>query len=284
MTGDAEGRAAPRATAVVLAWQWGPELVEALEALASQTTRDFEVLVIDNGGGFERDLRRRDGLPPHRYVRLPRNAGASAGRNAALRHARGDVLVFLDDDSTAEPGVLAAHLAAYEDPRIVATRGTARPKSSGLLSRVGFNYDLGAEPAAAFLNAENNCSVRRDAFASVGGFAEHLFGHEGNELSLRLIDRYGEGCIRYVPEAVVFHDDYHSLRHYLTKNFRMGRMAARIDLARVRRLRPPAVPRPSDPMTWPLRLSGKMLEISGYGYERLAGRRRSSRPGQSGPE
>jgi len=256
---------------VILAWQWGPEVVEGLRALSSQSRDDFELLVIDNGAGFEGELRSVRGLRSYRYVGLPENRGASAGRNAALDHARGRVLIFLDDDSTAAPGVVAAHMAAYDDPRVVGTRGRAVPKSPGLLSRVGFNYDLGPRPVPAFLNVENNCSVRREALAAVGGFAEHLFGHEGNELSLRLIDRYGAGCIRYVPDAVVGHDDYHSVGHYLAKNFRMGRMAAQVDLARVRRLRPRPIPRHRDPLTWPLRLVGKTLELGGFGFERLTG-------------
>ena len=211
---------APFATVVVLAWRWSYDIADVLGGLREQTTDDFEILVIDNGAGFDQELGALEGMPAHSYLRLPHNVGASAGRNAATGIGSTEVLVFLDDDATPEPGLVAAHLAAYEDEGVVATRGFGVPKTERFLNRAAFNYDLGPAPVPAFLNTENNCSIRRDVFIEVGGFAEDLFGHEGNELSLRLIDRHGPGCIRYVPDAVVHHDDYDSVPHYFKKNFR----------------------------------------------------------------
>lgn len=259
------------AAVVVLAWRWSADIADVLHGLEDQTSRDFDVLVIDNGAGFQPQLAELTGIPSYTYLRLPENVGASAGRNAAITAVENDVLIFLDDDSTPEPGLVAAHLAAYERPGVVATRGTGIPKTARFLSRASFNYDLGPEPVAAFLNTENNCSIVRKVLRDMGGFDEQLFGHEGNELSLRLIDRYGTDCIVYVPDALVRHDDYDSVPHYFRKNFRMGTMAARIDLGRVRRLRPPARRRRRDPASFPLRLAGKIAEISGYIWARMRG-------------
>jgi len=273
-------RHSPTATVVVLAWRWTNDIRDVLEGLGSQTIDDFDILVIDNGAGFEQALADLTGMPPVTYLGLPANVGAAAGRNAALSAASGEVLIFLDDDATPAPTLVAAHLAAYDREGVVATRGTGLPKTDRFLSRAAFNYDLGPEPIPAFLNTENNCSIRRQTLAEVGGFAAHLFGHEGNELSLRLIDRYGPECIWYVPDAMVRHDDYDSVPHYFKKNFRMGAMAARIDLKRVRRLRPAARPRSADPLSIPLRLVGKACELAGYAIAKTSSRltRRAPHP------
>ena len=45
-----------------------------------------------------------------RLITLPQPAGANAARNAAVRQARGDPIVFIDDDIEAPPGWLDALL------------------------------------------------------------------------------------------------------------------------------------------------------------------------------
>jgi glycosyltransferase involved in cell wall biosynthesis len=49
--------------------------------------------------------------------------GLSVARNRGLAEARGAVVVYLDDDAIPRPGWLAALLAPYRDPRVVAVGG-----------------------------------------------------------------------------------------------------------------------------------------------------------------
>ncbi len=84
-----------------------------LASLVHQTDPRFEVVVVDDGGtdptpavveGYAGRLRLK-------LVRQP-NGGRSAARNAGVREAIGDLLIFCDDDSIAAPGFVACHLAA----------------------------------------------------------------------------------------------------------------------------------------------------------------------------
>jgi glycosyltransferase involved in cell wall biosynthesis len=83
-----------------------------LASFVHQTDQRFEVVVVDDGGtddtpavvaGYAGRLRLE-------LVRLSRG-GRSAARNAGVQEAKGDLLIFCDDDSIASPGFVACHLA-----------------------------------------------------------------------------------------------------------------------------------------------------------------------------
>ena len=79
-------------------------LQRCLESLEQQTTRDFEVVVVDNGStdGTAEMLRQYTGC---RIVRVENRAGGSfaESRNRGLDAAHGEIVAFIDDDCTAEP-------------------------------------------------------------------------------------------------------------------------------------------------------------------------------------
>ncbi len=69
-----------------------------------------EVILVDDGSGPETaSWIDAQSHPALRVVRLPANRGRSAARNAGVRAARGEAVVFLDSDVRVVPGFLAAH-------------------------------------------------------------------------------------------------------------------------------------------------------------------------------
>ena len=107
-------------------------LASALESLTRQTldTADFEVLVIDNGsrdGTAEVVLAYASRLPNLRYF-LALEPGLHVGRHRGLREARGDILVFADDDIEALPSWLATIREAFADPKVAMAGGNNLPK------------------------------------------------------------------------------------------------------------------------------------------------------------
>lgn len=95
--------------------------VEAfLESLGSQALRDFEVIIVDQNVD-QRLLpvlqRCSDGLEI-KHLRVPFRA-LSKARNHGLRHAKGDILCFPDDDcSYADAGLLAKVSKKFADGNI----------------------------------------------------------------------------------------------------------------------------------------------------------------------
>lgn len=80
----------------------------AIESILTQTYRDFEFIIVDNGssdrsGEIAEEYAKKDG----RITVIHREKGTiAAGRNTALDAAKGEYIAFVDDDDWAEPDFL----------------------------------------------------------------------------------------------------------------------------------------------------------------------------------
>ena len=160
-------------------------LARALASLDAQIDAPaFEVVVVDNGSRDDTAalVHARAAAYPLHYVFAPEpNRGAA--RNAGVRIATGDVVLFVDDDVRLPPRFLFAHATAH-------ARAPGRAVSGPILNVPG-PCD---EPMPTFANYSGaffctcNVSVARAAFVAVGGFDEAftLYGWEDTELGLRL--------------------------------------------------------------------------------------------------
>lgn len=99
-----------------------------LASLVHQRYRDFEVIVVDDGGndGAEQVAERYRDSYPVTYLRQA-NAGRAAARNLGLENAVGDLIVFNDDDRIAHPDLIAEHVRfARQRPEATAAIGWKR--------------------------------------------------------------------------------------------------------------------------------------------------------------
>jgi len=152
----------------------------------------FEVIVVSDGVDPKVDqiIKTQGNKPNLHYAALPKQQGPGAARNKAISLAKGDVLVFVDDDSLVDSGFLARHLAHHlargQDGRDVVVTGPiidvsdvpdfANPSKPGLFSRHTNPFPTG------------NASVLRARVVKVGGFDENFrfYGWEDPELFARL--------------------------------------------------------------------------------------------------
>jgi len=94
-----------------------PRLRLTLAALEAQPACD-EIVVVDDGSVD--DSAQVIAAAGVRSVRHERSKGRAAASNAGAEAARGDVLIFLDGDTLAGPGFVAAHAAAHAaDDRLI---------------------------------------------------------------------------------------------------------------------------------------------------------------------
>jgi len=209
--------------AIVVNWNSGDLLRQAVESLARQRRRPDHLIVVDNASRDDSLLRAAQLLGNAQVIRLDRNVGFAAANNLAAQEARRfDLLALLNPDAVAEPEWLEALVAASEREPDVASFAsqmlwTAAPEMldgagdsyhvSGRAWRNGYRTPRARWPAAdeeVFAPCAAAALYRREAFADAGGFDERYFCYfEDVDLGFRL--RLRGHRSRYVHAAIVRH-------------------------------------------------------------------------------
>lgn len=102
MPGVADSSTVLPISIVILAWNRWDLTERCLRSIfALPIPKDTEILVVDNASTDVTPAalaRLAEKIPQLRHIRMSRNLGPAGGRDAALQHARGKTLVFLDND------------------------------------------------------------------------------------------------------------------------------------------------------------------------------------------
>ncbi len=188
---------------IVVSHQARDQTRRCLDSLrhAQEVAHPIEILFVDNGS--------TDGTPEYleaqadvRLIRNAENLGAPRARNQAIPHARGDCIVFLDNDAMVSPGWLGRLLHhADVDGRsgaisCVADRARAEqhveaPAAAGTAALEAFASRLAREQhrqsRPTILLSSFLLLVRREVLEAIGGFDERFtpWGFEDDDFALR---------------------------------------------------------------------------------------------------
>lgn len=204
---------------VCIAHRNRPELLEqALRSIRAQDYPELEVVLVDDGSTEPRAFAYLDRLEPEfaerdwQIIRQP-NLYLGAARNAAARHARGELIQFFDDDNVMKPGMIETMVRAltHSGSDIVTSfcqqfEGAGSP--GGPDTRMGHEIRfIGAAESWSYLRnvvGDAACMIRRDAFETIGRFTEmQRTGKEDMELYHAAMVRGLK--IEVVPEALYFY-------------------------------------------------------------------------------
>lgn len=216
----------PFVTVVIRSFNRLPELARLVAVVLSQRYAPFEVLIVDSTRDVtDEQIRAALGVddPRVRLLRSPPR-GCAAAANEGVRHARGEVVAFVDDDDLpVGDGWLAALVAPLRDPRCLGVNGrleytgegparVPRVKGEWLRRRWMLSYGPFKKPRVfpgspeAKVGVEwlsgGNSALRREAWARAGGWDEWLPYHNEHSLFLRLARRMTAGeHLAYAPDA-----------------------------------------------------------------------------------
>ena len=218
-----------RVSIIIVSWNARDLLKKCLPSVVDTDFDGFEIILADNASEDGSAEWVRENLPSVRIVSHPENWGFARGNNEAVPHARGELIVLLNNDVEVPPGWLIPIVARFDAaPEL----GAAQPKlhqydfredfeysgaAGGFLDRWGYPFARGRifdvlerdsgqyDGSPDIFWASGTClAVRRSVWDQSGGLEEAFFMHmEEIDLCWR-IRRLGHR-IECIPGSVVFH-------------------------------------------------------------------------------
>ena len=213
---------APLFSVIIVNFNGGAYLNGAIQSLARQTRRDFEVILVDNASSdASLDLVDSSGLPAFTLLQETKNLGFARANNKAAQLARGTWLALLNPDTVAAEDWLDQvargierhpEVTSFASLQLDLNHPDRLDGTGDNYLAFGFPWRGGYGQPARDTPAEGECFsacgasaiLRRDVFLAHGGFDARLFCYcEDVDLGFRL-RLAGERCI-FLPNAVVHH-------------------------------------------------------------------------------
>lgn len=222
----------PQASIIVVNWNRRNLLEECLRSLETQTSSDFELVLVDNGS-TDGSL---DSLPRFRFpsltvIRNPHNCGFGRAVNQGIQASQGSFIALVNNDAALDPAWLKEMLQGFEmDTRVgmcackilFADSPRVIDKTGHLMYADGQNYGRGhgEEDRGQYERVEEvlfpdgaAAMYRAEVFESAGLFDEDFFAY-GDDADLGLRVRIcGWKCL-YIPSAVALHHHSATLGPY----------------------------------------------------------------------
>ena len=197
------------ASVVVPTYNRQNQIVKTVEALRKQTLSqsDSEIIVVDDGSSPPVEIEHVKAL------RLE-NVERSAARNAGVKQAKGEIIIFIDDDMIVAENFIESHIKAHREwSNAIAIGKIALPDEFIQTSFGRFRHNLeltGVPTTRGVVQSKNFCaagnmSIKRERFLELGGFDKNLNSGEDQDLAIRHTSQDGE--IVFLPEAESIHHD-----------------------------------------------------------------------------
>ena len=192
-------------------------MTRALPAMFNQQMRadEFEIVVVVDGSTDGTAAALRELSPPCSLIVIEQpGCGASSARNAGIQAARGELLLFLDDDIVCEPDLFLRHVEAHHgvEPVLVYGAISIHPATPPSVMKFGTqswyrDYYSGLEARGGLRLPEDNflisnSSVPRATVIECGSFDESMTAKEDYELGLRLWKKGVQ--FKFLPQAKAY--------------------------------------------------------------------------------
>lgn len=205
------------------------DLDNCLKSIKGQTFQNYEVIIVDdNSTDNTKEISKKFNT---RYIYHKERTGQSIGKNDGAKAAKGEILVFIDDDCVADNNWLENILQAFNSSRSIAIVGgkiinlgkhnvinlhslplwpilfphrneTGRLLFFGIITT---NFEKEHTQYVDWVSA-TNMAIKKDIFQKVKGFDSNFFGHcafEEPDICSRIKNLNFE--ILFQPSAICIH-------------------------------------------------------------------------------
>jgi glycosyltransferase involved in cell wall biosynthesis len=222
------GNRRPLVSVIIAAYHSAAFLPRCLASIESQTFRDFETILVNSSPDTE-TAAVAAAFPSVHFFQNPERLFPHAARNVGVSMARGSLLVFTDADCEADPGWLAALVAAHDAGRDI-IGGCIDSKATRNVScgihLLKYSPYLRGKPAGPIpLAATGNLMTSRTVWEVAGPFDGSIFC--GDALFSWKARKAGFAPW-YEPTAIVIDQDEHYRKGFFSERFRRGREFGRV--------------------------------------------------------
>ncbi len=226
-----------RYSVVIPVYNRPDELDELLGSLSSQSEKDFEVVVVEDGSTLtaEKVCEKYSDKMNLRYF-FKENGGPGPARNYGVEKSEGEFVIILDSDCVLPDGYLEAVTKEIDEHDCDAFGGPDAAHESFTDIQKAISYSMtsffttggirgGKKKLDKFYPRSFNMGIKREVYMKMTGFSNMRFG-EDIDFSYRILEN-GYTC-RLFPEAWVWHKRRTDLRKFFKQVFNSG--IARINL------------------------------------------------------
>lgn len=213
---------------IVVTWNGLDHLKTFLPSVLETTYDNFEIIIADNASTDGTKKWINDHAPGCRIVSFDHNHGYCGGNNRAVPYAKGDILLFLNNDVRVEPdwldhlntsfqkpetGVVQPKIRSHHQPEYFEYAGAA----GGMIDWLGYPFCRGrlfetVEKDTGQYNNETKIfwasgaalAIRKEIFTDLGGFNEDFEFHM-EEIDLCWRVWHSGRQVRCQPKSVVYH-------------------------------------------------------------------------------
>lgn len=163
-----------------------------------ETNSDFEIIIVDDSKEDKSSLIPKSIRPRIRYIHRGEKLGVSSARNVGAEAAKGEYLIFLDDDDDLTESWLSDFFKAAESAPDLVFCDMKRVESSGKERIEKSLFDKNNNLLKSIF-IPGAWMIRKELFFEIGGYDEQLNYAENTELFIRLQQR--ELIVKRIPKA-----------------------------------------------------------------------------------
>jgi len=182
----------PLVSVIVLNWNGKKYLKECFDSIQSQVTENYEIILVDNNSSDGSPDFIRKNYPGVTILELKENSGYTGANNAAAKVARGDFLLFLNNDAKLDHDYLkelTAYIKTNPRAKIIATREFSYDGKNFVSQNDGIDFlGYGCAYQPGKVHTAPGCAfiIEKRLFSDLGGFDQKMFiYHEEIDLCWR---------------------------------------------------------------------------------------------------